>query len=70
MSKVAAKRNAPESEASSKKSKTDKYVKTLSLSKSFVSTLTTKVHLSDAEAQTLADDLFKNADSINDALKY
>ena len=46
-SKAAVKRNAPESEASSKKTKTDKSEKTLSLSKSFMSYLTTRVNLSD-----------------------
>ena len=69
MSKAVAKRNAPESEASSKNLKTDNSEKTLDLSKSFVSATTTKFHLSEAEARALVDELLKRADSINDASK-
>ena len=67
-SKAVAKRNAHESEASSKNNKT-KVWKTLSLSNIFVSALTTKVHLSDAEAPDLVGEIFKSTDSIDDASK-
>ena len=68
--KTSAKRNVPESEASSKNTKTDKSENTLSLSKSFVSALTTRVHSSDSEAHALVDEiLLKKADLVNDAPK-
>ena len=67
--KSAAKRNAPEREASSKNPKTNKSEKILALWKIFVSALTTNFHLSDAEAQVLVDDILRVADSIKDASK-
>ena len=68
--KAAAKRNAPEIKASSKNTKTKKSENTYALSESFVSALTTSVHLYEAEARALVDEiLLIMADSIDDASK-